>query len=134
MSETSYPGLLDRVKALFIDSIVVILAVTTITDIFSYFDTIPVYSRVIAFVCIFILYDPLLISLFGATVGHKMSRISVKREQNDTRNLSFINALIRFVVKFFLGWISFLTVTGNNKRRAIHDFAASSVVLYVQER
>jgi len=40
--------------------------------------------------------------------------------------------LVRFLAKVGLGWLSLLTVTGNEKKMAIHDYLAQSVVLSVE--
>ena len=46
-----------------------------------------------------------------------------------TKNISFPFALVRYLLKMFLGWISLLTITANDKKKAIHDFVAKSVVI-----
>jgi uncharacterized RDD family membrane protein YckC len=53
----------------------------------------------------------------------------VRREEDHHKNITFYKALIRFLIKFSLGWISLVTVTVNEKRKAIHDFAADSIVI-----
>ncbi len=93
------------------------------------FDTVPNFVRVIAFFLLFVFYDPIMVSKYGATVGHTFSKISVKREKDTNQNLSFVQAFLRFLVKLSLGWISLITVAGNEKRKAIHDFVANSVVI-----
>ena len=39
--------------------------------------------------------------------------------------------MIRYPVKLLLGWISFLTINSNPKRRAIHDLASGSVMIKI---
>jgi len=68
--------------------------------------------------------------LFGGTIGHFLIGIRVKRERKPEKNIIFPFALIRFVVKATLGWISLLTVSNNLKRKAIHDHMIGSVVIY----
>lgn len=87
------------------------------------------YVRMMIFVFLFILYDPIFISLFGTTIGHSKANISVKRENNPNKNILFHLAIKGYFFKVFLGWLSLLTITGNEKRRAIHDFVAGSVVI-----
>jgi uncharacterized RDD family membrane protein YckC len=43
-----------------------------------------------------------------------------------------LQAFFRYVLKISLGWISFLTMHSNSQRRAIHDFAAGSVMIKKQ--
>lgn len=130
MLDQNYPGIFDRVKAVFVDSVVLIIFMIIITDIFSFFDTVSDTIRIIFFVFIFILYDPILISFFGGTLGHKVIGLRVKREKNEEKNILFPIAIIRFVVKSLLGWISLITISGSKKRRAIHDTISGSVVIY----
>lgn len=41
----------------------------------------------------------------------------------------YFQAIIRYIIKISLGWISFLTINSNYEKRAIHDFVAGSVVI-----
>ncbi len=127
--ETQYAILPYRVKAAFIDSLILVAMMYGASEIFSLFESIPNYIRIIVSVFIFILYDPILTSVYGGTIGHSYSGISVKRDNDIDKNLTFPIALIRFIFKVFFGTISLLTVTGNEKKKAIHDFIAKSVVI-----
>jgi len=129
MKKTDYPGVFLRVKAATIDSIVMIMFMVVATDLFSRFENVPDYARMIAFAFIFILYDPLMVSLFGSTIGHRMSNLKVQRLDNGKKiNLGL--AIIRFLIKATLGWISFFTVSTNKHRQAIHDSIINSIVVY----
>lgn len=44
-----------------------------------------------------------------------------------------ILSVLRFVFKLLLGWISFLTVHANPKRRAIHDMVGHSVMIDIKK-
>ncbi len=134
MTEKNYPHVSDRVKAVVIDSIVLIAELVAATYIFSLFETVPDIARKIVFLFIFLLYDPIFTSLFGGTIGHMIMNIRVKRNRNEQKNILLPFAIIRFVVKAFLGWLSLLTVSGNEKRKAIHDMLAGSVVIYKNEK
>ncbi|MCT4587810.1 MAG: RDD family protein [Carboxylicivirga sp.] len=127
--ETNYGSLIDRIKALTIDS-VVIMALGLITAIsFSQFENIPDYIRGVAFVFVFLLYDPIFTSLFGGTIGHLLIGLRVKRDKDHSKKIIFPAAILRFIIKIFLGLISLLTVTGNKKNKSIHDSVVSSVVI-----
>lgn len=130
MPQQNYPGVPDRVKAVICDSIVMIGFMFAATYTFAQFETVPDDARIIAFIFIFGLYDPIFTSLFGGTIGHFLIGIRVKRERKPEKNIIFPFALIRFVVKATLGWISLLTVSNNPKRKAIHDHMIGSVVIY----
>lgn len=124
-----YPGVSKRVKAVVTDSLVLVVLMIAATSLFDTFENVPDYARVVAFVFIFILYDPILTSTMGGTIGHMIFGIRVKREKNEQKNILFPLALIRFVVKALLGWVSLLTVSRNNKGKAIHDSCVGSVVV-----
>ncbi len=128
--QINYPTLLDRIKAVFADYIILILCMFCISYTFEYINTNNDLIRIIAFLFVFCLYDPLFTSIFGGTIGHLMFGIRVKREQNEEKNIFFLLAILRFFFKFLLGWISLLTVTSNNKKKAIHDYIVKSVVIY----
>lgn len=118
-----------RIKAAIIDSVVMIAFMYGISELFGLFDQVPNVARAIAAIFIFLLYDPIFTSIYGGTIGHSFSGIEVKRQEDYTKNISFPAAIARFLCKAFLGWISLLTVTGNEKKQALHDLLVKSVVL-----
>ncbi|MFC5282794.1 RDD family protein [Pedobacter alpinus] len=126
-----YPGVAKRVKALFTDMLLIILFMMLFTTLFAQFETVADEARIIAIVFIFLLYDPLFTSFTGATIGQRLFGLRVRDEQQPTKNINFFKALVRFLIKAFLGWISLLTVKGNEKRKAMHDMAVGSVVVEV---
>jgi len=132
MTEDNYPGVFDRIKAIMTDGIVVVVYMFVAAYIFSLFESVPDNARIIAFVFIFLLYDPIFTSLFGGTIGHMMLGIRVKRESDEQKNILFHKAILRYLVKVLLGWVSLLTVSGNKKRKAIHDYLVGSVVVYAK--
>lgn len=127
--ENKYAEVFNRVKAAFIDGVVLIVLMYSVTEVFNVFELIPNYVRISVFVVLFLLYEPILISVFGATVGHFFNDIEVKRASNEQKNIIFPMAVFRFLFKLFLGWISLLTVRSNDKGQAIHDYIGGSVVL-----
>lgn len=129
----NYAILPDRVKATVIDGIVLIAAMYATSEILDLFENVPTYVRIVAAIFIFILYDPILTSKYGGTIGHSYSKINVKKDSDRATNISFPAALLRFVLKASLGWLSLLTVTGNEKKKAIHDLAVNSVVLEMKK-
>ena len=128
--QKEYPHITSRIKAAFADSVVILVFMLIITSIFSTLTEVPDWARIAAFVFVFGLYDPIFTSLFGGTIGHMIFRIRVKREKDETKNISLPFAIIRFLIKVLLGFISLLTVGANQKRKAIHDSIARSVVIY----
>ena len=130
MKNENYPGVLDRVKAVVFDAVIMIIFCIIVTYFFSIFKNVPVNARIIAFIFIFILYDPIFTSTFGGTIGHMMAGIRVKKATDQLKNIILPVAIIRYLVKASLGWISLLTITKSKNCKAIHDFLAGSVVVY----
>jgi uncharacterized RDD family membrane protein YckC len=125
----TYVNLLTRIKAIFADMVVVVAFMATCSLVFSNFENFPDWIRAVAFTFIFLLYDPLLTTILGGTLGHRMYGICIRKENNENQNINFFQALIRFIAKFFLGILSLVTVTANSKNRAIHDFLSGSVAI-----
>ena len=127
--ENKYAQLFSRVKAAFVDSVVLVILMYSATWIFNMVEDVPNYVRTSIFILLFLLYEPFLISFFGTTVGHFFNDIVVKRENNEEKNVMLLKAIVRFIFKLLLGWISLLTVKNNEKQKAIHDYIGGSVVL-----
>lgn len=129
MTET-YPPLSDRIQSTFIDTLFIVGLMFVIAGILDKMDNPPDWLRIVLFVSIWLVYEPLATTL-GATLGNYMKGIRVKQAENSTKRIGFLQALVRYIVKVALGWISFLTITGNPKRRAIHDMAVGSVMIKI---
>ncbi len=97
-------------------------------NLLDQYNNVPDWIRMILFFAIWGLYEPLSTSL-GCTVGNFVKDIRVRRISDNSRRINLLQAYIRYILKFSLGWISFLTINGNTERRAIHDFAAASVMI-----
>ncbi|MFS4456294.1 RDD family protein [Maribacter sp. 2304DJ31-5] len=132
--KNEYALLPDRVKAAFIDSLIMVAAMYATTEIFALFEEVHVIFKIISVAFIFALYEPLFISFYGGTIGHSYMGVTVKRDSDSGKNVIFPLALLRFILKYTLGWLSFLTVTGHERKKAIHDLAANSVVLKTNEK
>lgn len=130
IAEQEYPKLLHRIKAIVIDWIVLLASLTIASAVFSSINNVPDNLRMAVFIFIFLLYDPLLTSFFGGTIGHMLMGIRVRKQSDYGKNILFPFAILRFLAKSFLGWLSLLTVTGNEERKAIHDYISGSVVVF----
>jgi len=129
MNEIQYGTLINRLKAILIDVLVLVGLCMIATAIFSRIVYVSDTIRMVVFIFIFLLYDPLLTSIFGATIGHLIIGLKIRRAKDITRKLIFPMALIRFIIKGTLGFISLMTISTTKKNRAIHDIVAGSVVL-----
>jgi uncharacterized RDD family membrane protein YckC len=129
LNKNELPEIFIRVKASTIDSLILVLLMLAASDVFSNLDTDNTTYKILTFVFIFVLYDPILVSLKGATIGHQICNIKVITE-SDNKKLNIIKAMIRFILKATLGWLSFFTVNSNNKKQALHDLVVNSIVVY----
>lgn len=72
---------------------------------------------------------PVFLTLYSATIGHKIMRIKVMNLKHKDRKLNLLQGFIRIFTKYFLGWMSFITINFNPGHRAIHDYFSSSIVI-----
>ncbi|WP_299617934.1 RDD family protein [uncultured Tenacibaculum sp.] len=128
MANKNYPDIPTRIKAVTIDTIVLVVFLLGASDVFSNQENPEILYKIITFISIFLLYDPVMVSLFGATIGHRFCKIEVQDESSG-KKINFIKALIRFVTKAFLGWFSLLSIANSPKKQAIHDSIVNSVVV-----
>lgn len=123
-----YPLLIDRIKSTMIDTVVLIALMFICSKSLAGLPDSNGWVRAICFVTVFVLYDPLC-TAFGCTVGNYFIKIRVRKNDDHSKRINFFFALIRYIVKVLLGWISFLTIHSNREKRAIHDMAAGSVMV-----
>ena len=122
------PSIKTRYFSTLIDIIVILLLSLAVSSLFEKVGQVPDYIRVVVFIIVVILYEPVLVS-FGSTLGQLLLNISVRDFNNPEKKLVFHLAFLRLIVKAFLGWISFITITFNKNRRAIHDYAGNSIMI-----
>ncbi len=125
-----YPVLLDRVKAVFIDFVIILILMSFFAYFLSFFSEVDDRVKMFISIVIFGLYDPVQTAFLGATLGQNIMRLKVRKEEDESKKLNIITALFRFVLKALLGWVSLLTVTSDSKKRALHDQFVGSIVLY----
>jgi uncharacterized RDD family membrane protein YckC len=89
------------------------------------------WIKAVVFVSIWCIYEPVCTTL-GATLGNYLMKIRVRQENARGKKINLPQAFVRFIFKFVLGWLSFLTIHFNEERRAIHDMIAGSVMLEKQ--
>lgn len=126
--EEKYPLLGERIQSAFIDSVLMIVLMFIFTNILDKFDNVPDWVRIIMFIGLFLAYEPLCMTL-GCTLGNYLKGIRVRKFSDSAKRINIFQAIIRYPVKICLGWISFLTINSNPKRRAIHDLISGSVMI-----
>lgn len=124
--EVEYPPLWKRLGATLIDLYFIFMLAYALVSIVPE----PFADKFrLALFGLAVLYDPLCNSILGFTFGAFLFRFRVRDKADATKKLTFINALKRFVAKSLLGWLSFLTIHSDSRRRAIHDHVADSIVV-----
>lgn len=122
--------LFKRIKAAVVDVALMVLVIFLLDAVFANVSMSSNTPKAIALFLLFFAYDPMTTAFSGGTVGHHVMGITVKREGDEEQNISFPSAIIRFLIKYLLGWISLLTIAFSSRSKAIHDMAVSSVVTY----
>ncbi|HNP22043.1 MAG TPA: RDD family protein [Panacibacter sp.] len=128
--EEKYPDLSERVQSTFIDTVFVVIMCFAFATMLDHYENAPDGLRIAMFIGIFFAYEPVC-QVAGCTIGNYLKKIRVKKYKDTSKRLNMIQAMIRYPVKLLLGWISFLTINSNPKRRAIHDLASGSVMIKI---
>lgn len=126
--QEKYPELTDRIQSTFIDTLLIVILMFTFASILDSMQDPPDWIRIAMFLGVWLMYEPFC-TAFGCTVGNYIKGIRVKQFSNTAKRINIFQAIVRYTIKCFLGWISFLTINSNPKRRAIHDMAAGSVMI-----
>jgi hypothetical protein len=87
------------------------------------------FSRALglAVIVALLLYEPLLVSFTGGTIGHYSTNLRVVDDRSGG-NVSFLKACARVVIKAVLGWYSFVILAATRRNQAVHDLLTRSTV------
>ncbi|MBZ4188681.1 RDD family protein [Niabella beijingensis] len=129
--EERYPQVVDRIQSSIIDLLFIVLLMFIAAGILDRYQQVPDWVRMMLFVSLFILYEPVCITL-GCTLGNYIKGIRVRSYADVSKRINLFRSFIRYPVKLLLGLISFLTIGTNPKRRAIHDLVSGSVMIRLQ--
>jgi uncharacterized RDD family membrane protein YckC len=129
--EIRYPDLKTRIQSVFIDGMLMIglmFAAAWLLDKINPSGEDDGWIRAVLFFGIWGVYEPMATTL-GGTAGNYLMNIRVRQNDNTGKKINLLQAFTRFIIKFLLGWISFLTIHTNNEKRALHDLATGTVVI-----
>ncbi len=121
-----YPYLLTRVQASFIDGVLLAIILIGLLALTRNLDNRLFIA--IMFGVITVLYEPILLTLNSATLGHTIMKIKVVNIK-DRNSINMLQGFLRIITKFLLGWLSFFMINFNHEHRAIHDYISSSIVI-----
>ena len=128
VEDGKYPTLIRRYVATAIDAVFILSAIILISYLFENAGETGVKVRVGLIMLLFFVYEPLCTSRF-CTLGQKIMGVRVRRYPSLER-ISLLTAYARIFIKGVLGLLSFFTLPFSQKRRAIHDMAAHSIVVF----
>jgi uncharacterized RDD family membrane protein YckC len=80
----------------------------------------------VAVIAALLLYEPVLVSATGGTLGHYFTNLRVVDERGG--NVSFLKACARVILKGTLGWFSFVIMAATRRNQAVHDLLTRSTV------
>lgn len=129
-SEELFPSLMDRIQSMLMDTGVLLFTLYICGLVYDSISA-PDWLRGASLAFVFFFYEPVMQTM-GGTIGNRIKKINVRKNEDFTKSINFFQALIRFIAKVFLGWISLLTIHGDIRKRAIHDMIAGTVMLNKQ--
>ena len=74
-----------------------------------------------------VLYEPILVSRMGSTLGHYFTNLRVV-DDRDGGNIGFARACARSIIKTVLGLYSFVILAATRRNQALHDLLTRSTV------
>src|SRR5262252_8088689 len=126
--DAKYARFARRLRAWFIDWLLLLLTVICAMLIAVTLESND-FSRVLGIlvVLIILLYEPILVSMTGSTIGHFLTNLRVV-DNLSHRNLSFPKAFARLFIKDVFGPYSFFTMAMTRRHQALHDVLTKSTV------
>jgi uncharacterized RDD family membrane protein YckC len=118
----------QRLRALVIDLAILVGAIVAIVVVGDMTRHLPGSGRVLV-VALYalILYEPLMVWHYGATIGHRVTNLHVVYDATGGKP-GFLRASARFVLKTVLGLPSFLTMAITRRYQAVHDALTHTTV------
>jgi uncharacterized RDD family membrane protein YckC len=126
--EIVHPGILRRYLSTFIDGLFIIGMLFLSSYILDSENATAINVRIIIILFMFFVYEPIFTS-FYCTLGQKVTGIRIRKFSTGEK-ISIVQAYLRIIVKIVLGLLSFFTIPFSRNKRAIHDFAVGSLVVY----
>ncbi|MBL1320866.1 MAG: RDD family protein [Methylophaga sp.] len=126
-SDKGYPRFIRRLQAVMIDSIILTVMFMSILIIASDFG-VTGYDAVILTAVIVLLWEPLLVSITGGTIGHHLIGLKVVSTTTG-KNINILASMLRFITKMVLGNLSIAFIFITRYHQAIHDGLVRSVVI-----
>lgn len=125
-----YPKTSFRIKASLVDIILILSVMVFSAYAIDSIGGVPDWVRIAIMVLLFIVYEPMMVSKYGGTIGHRILGVKVTKSSDTTGRLNLPVAIIRSVLKFVLGIFSVMVSYTREDNRCIHDLICDSIVVY----
>lgn len=125
----AYARLSSRVNALLIDAVVVSFVFVALMIVSSLLDNVR-HTGGLLLALMFgwlLLYEPLQVWRFGATIGHRRANIRIVSDKTGAPP-SLAASFGRFLVKSLLGFPSFVSMAFTRRHQSIHDLLTGTTV------
>ena len=133
MSETAllprplYATFTRRFRALVLDLAVITAAVVALVLFAMATESVPGSGRiVVGLLFALLLYEPLMVWRYGATLGHRWANLHVVASSGGRPNLG--QAFLRHWIKSLVGLPSFVTMLFTRRHQALHDVLTRTTV------
>lgn len=126
-SDIRYPRLIRRVQASLFDAVILLSVFFGLGLAFASFEF-PGELKAVIFALVVLMLEPGLVSMTGGTIGHHLLGLKIQNRQSGNK-LNPVMALVRFLLKSLLGWLSFAFILVTKQRQAIHDKLSGSIVV-----
>lgn len=130
--QEKYPNLLRRYLAAVLDFCFILFLLWAISRAFI---SIGYKNEEIGgwpFLLPFLLYEPILSSRF-ATLGQLVFSFRV-RKSSEIEKADIWQTIPRTILKYILGFISFITMPARQDRRALHDLITNTIVVNARNK
>lgn len=129
MSKIYFANYSRRIQAALLDGIFLLVIFVSLIILASNVES--QWMKVSMFVFVGLLFEPLLVSTTGASLGHHYKGLRVEKDGSG-RNLNLFEAILRFFIKSILGAFSLVFFLTTKRHKALHDMAVNSVVVMSQ--
>ena len=123
----NYPTLTRRYASSLIDIVFLIIIFLSIMLLLESVENSQI-TKIICIGLIMLLYEPIFVSV-KCTAGQYITGIRVISSKDPGAKINILHSELRYITKIMLGWLSFLTIMANTRKRAIHDIIGESVVV-----
>ena len=134
VTREDYPPLLRRFQSIAIDQFFIVFCMIVFGILLSNIneENTGVFKAILL-LGLFLVSERFFMA-YGCTIDNLICGIRVRKFDDQERRINIFNSYLRFIIKFLLGIISFFTVTSNISKRAIHDMASGSIMIYAKSR